>query len=103
MPIEVSRGRQHYGEVGPDPTRLFNTHHEGWSLMLPPWLTCVVLSGYFPARCILIQISTTPSDMGETCSLCSNVEVSFHYVHMRFMIMFNYNCLVVKNDDTKNG
>jgi hypothetical protein len=55
------------------------------------------------ARCILIQISATPSDMGEACSLCPNVEVLFHYVHMRFMVMFNYDYLVVKNDDTKNG
>jgi hypothetical protein len=41
----------------------------------------------------------TPSDMGEACSLCSNVEVLFYYVHMSFMIMFNYDYLVVENDD----
>jgi hypothetical protein len=42
--------------------------------------------------------------MGETCSLCTNVEVIYHYVHMRFvvMVMLNYDYLVVKNDDTKN-
>jgi hypothetical protein len=34
---------------------------------------------------------------------CHSVEVLFHYVHMRFMVMFNYDYLVVKNDDTKNG
>jgi hypothetical protein len=34
---------------------------------------------------------------------CHSVEVLFHYVHMRFMIMFNYGYLIVKNDDTKNG
>jgi hypothetical protein len=27
------------------------------------------------ARCILIRISVTPSDMGEALSLCSNVEI----------------------------
>jgi hypothetical protein len=32
-----------------------------------------------------------------------SVEVIFHLVHMRFMVMFNYDYLVVKNDDTKNG
>jgi hypothetical protein len=42
----------------------------------------------------------TPSDMGEACSLCTNVEVLYHYVHMRFMVMLNYG---VENDDTKNG
>jgi hypothetical protein len=41
--------------------------------------------------------------MGEAYSLCSNVEVLFHYIHMRFMIMINYDYLVVKNDDTKNN
>jgi hypothetical protein len=29
------------------------------------------------------------------------VEVTFHYVHMRFMVMFNYDYLVVENDDNK--
>jgi hypothetical protein len=52
---------------------------------------------------ILIRISMTPSDMGEAYSLCSNVEVLYHHVHMRFMVMFNYDYLVVENDDTKNG
>jgi hypothetical protein len=41
--------------------------------------------------------------MSEVCSLCTNVEVLFHHVHMRFMIMFNYSYLIVENDDTKNG
>jgi hypothetical protein len=57
------------------------------------------LQGYV----ILIQISATPSDMDEAYSLCSNVEVLYHHVHMRFMVRFNYDYLVVKNDDTKNG
>jgi hypothetical protein len=56
------------------------------------------LQGYI----ILIRISATPSDMGEACSLCSNVEVLYHHVHMRFMVRFNYDYLVVENDDTKN-
>jgi hypothetical protein len=45
----------------------------------------------------------TSLDMDEACSLCPNIEVLFHYVHMRFMVMFNYDYLVVENDDTKNG
>jgi hypothetical protein len=32
---------------------------------------------------------------------CHSVEVSFHYVHMRFMIKFNYDYMVVENDDNK--
>jgi hypothetical protein len=34
---------------------------------------------------------------------CHSVEVLYHYVHMRVMIMvmLNYDYLVVKNDDTK--
>jgi hypothetical protein len=65
--------------------------------MLPLWL------GLLPCKVILILISATPLDMGDPCSLCSNVEVLYHHVHMRFMFMFNYDYLVVKNDDTKNG
>jgi hypothetical protein len=34
---------------------------------------------------------------------CHCVEVLILYVHMRFMVMLNYDYLVVKNDDTKNG
>jgi hypothetical protein len=41
--------------------------------------------------------------MGEACSLRPSVKVLFHHVHMKFMVMFNYDYLVVKNDDTKNG
>jgi hypothetical protein len=41
--------------------------------------------------------------MGEACSLCPNVEVLYHHVYMTFTGMFNYDYLVVKNDDTKNG
>jgi hypothetical protein len=33
------------------------------------------------ARWLLIQISIKPSDMGEACSLCPNVEVLYHHVH----------------------
>jgi hypothetical protein len=56
-----------------------------------------------PYKVILILISATPSNMSEACSLCLNVEVLYHHVHMRFMVRFNYDCLVVKNDDTKHG
>jgi hypothetical protein len=41
--------------------------------------------------------------MSEACSLCPNVEVLFHYVRVKFMVLFNYDNLVVENDDTKNG
>jgi hypothetical protein len=41
--------------------------------------------------------------MVEDCLLCLNVEVLYHHVRMRFMVMFNYDYLVIKNDDTKNG
>jgi hypothetical protein len=30
-----------------------------------------------------------------------SIEVSFHYVHMRFRVRFNYDYLVVKNDNNK--
>jgi hypothetical protein len=56
-----------------------------------------------PCKVILIRISTTPSDMGEACSLCSNMEVLFHHVHMRLMVRFKYEYLVVEINDTKIG
>jgi hypothetical protein len=35
---------------------------------------------------------------------CSHsVEVLYHHVHMRFMVMFNFDYLVVENDDIENG
>jgi hypothetical protein len=39
--------------------------------------------------------------MGEACSLRPNIEVLYHYVHMIFMVMFNFDYIVVGNDDTK--
>jgi hypothetical protein len=45
------RGRRHKGEVGPGLTLW--PRHELWPLMLPPWLTCVVLSGYTLARLVI--------------------------------------------------
>jgi hypothetical protein len=71
--------------------------------MLPSWLVCVVLSGYFPFKVTIDSNLRNTSDKGEACSLCTNVEVLYHYVHMRFMVMLNYDYLIVKNDDTKNG
>jgi hypothetical protein len=41
----------------------------------------------------------TDSNICDT--LGHSVEVSIHYVHMRFIVMFNYDYLVVENDDTK--
>jgi hypothetical protein len=34
---------------------------------------------------------------------CHSVEVLFHPVHVRLMVRFNYDYLVVKINDTKNG
>jgi hypothetical protein len=62
-----------YGTVGL--ARLFNSHQELCPLVVPVWPTCVMLWGCYLVRCILIRISMTPYDMGEACSLCSNVEV----------------------------
>jgi hypothetical protein len=50
------------------------------------------------------------SNLGDThrygCCLfhcCHSVEVLFHSVHMRLMVLFNYDYLVVEINDTKNG
>jgi hypothetical protein len=67
------------------------------------WFTCVVLSSYFPCKVTIDSNLCDTLGMGEACSLCTNVEVILHYILMRFMFMFNYGYLVVKNDDTKNG
>jgi hypothetical protein len=67
-------------------------------------VTCVAFVAHvchvaklIPCKVMTIDsISAAPSDMGEPCSLCSNVEVLYHHVHMRFMVKFNYDYLVVK-------
>jgi hypothetical protein len=82
------------------PAQFFDSHRERWPLMLSSWHVCRV-ARLIPCKVILIRISVTPSDMGEACSLCSNVEALYHHVHMRFMVMFNYDYLVVENDDIK--
>jgi hypothetical protein len=42
----------------------------------------------FPLQgCILIRISVTPLDMGDACSLCSNIVMELHYVDLRMMMM----------------
>jgi hypothetical protein len=64
---------------------------------------CRVVRLFFLIKWLLIQIFTTPLDMGDACSLYSNIEVIYHHVHMRFMVMFIYDYLVVKNNDIKNG
>jgi hypothetical protein len=56
-----------------------------------------------PCKVILIRISTTPSDLGDACSLVSFRRSAISLCFMRFMVMFNCDYLVVKNDDTKNG
>jgi hypothetical protein len=90
----------HLGKVGPGPAL--------WSLS---WTvtTCgileashVMLSGCYLERCKLTRVSMKPSDMGDTCLLQSfHNSAIFTYVHMRFMFMFNYDYLVVENDDNK--
>jgi hypothetical protein len=40
--LKLSQGRTR--------SRLYDSHHEKWPLVLPLWLTCVVLSGYFPCK-----------------------------------------------------
>jgi hypothetical protein len=47
-PVRFSRGRRHWGTVGP--TRLFDSQCERWSLVIPMWFTCVMLLGYFPCK-----------------------------------------------------
>jgi hypothetical protein len=56
-----------------------------------------------PCKIILFRISATPSYMGEACALFLDIEVLYHHVHMRSMVRFNYEYLVVENVDTKNS
>jgi hypothetical protein len=34
---------------------------------------------------------------------CYSIEVLFHHIHMRLMVMFIYDYLVVEINETKNG
>jgi hypothetical protein len=64
--------------------------------VVPSWLMCVVLLGYFSYK-VYIDLNIRGTLGWVMLVRCSHsVEVSFHYVHMRFMVMFNM--LVVKID-----
>jgi hypothetical protein len=49
LPIEVFTWKMALGG-GRTRSRLFDSHRERWPLVVPSWLTCVMLSGYFPCK-----------------------------------------------------
>jgi hypothetical protein len=49
LPVEVFTWKMTLG-WGRTWSRLFDSHCERWPLMLPSWLMCVMLSGYFPCK-----------------------------------------------------
>jgi hypothetical protein len=49
LPVEVFALKTTLGR-GRTQSRLFDSHHERSPLMVPSWLTCVVLQGYFPCK-----------------------------------------------------
>jgi hypothetical protein len=49
LPVEVFTWKTSLG-WGRTRSWLFDSHHKRWPLVLPLWLTCVVLSGYFPCK-----------------------------------------------------
>jgi hypothetical protein len=102
LPIEVFTWKTAlgWGRIRPDSLIVNANGGHSWYLCGSRVSCCQVI---FLTMWLLIRISMTPSGMGDACSLCTNVEVLFHHVHMRFMIMLNYDYLVVENDNIKNG
>jgi hypothetical protein len=49
LPIKVFMWKMALGR-GTTQSRLYDSHHEMWPLVLPSWFTCVVLLGYFPCK-----------------------------------------------------
>jgi hypothetical protein len=49
LPVEVFTWKMALG-WGRTRSWLFDSHRERWTLVLPSWLTCVILSGYFPLQ-----------------------------------------------------
>jgi hypothetical protein len=45
-----------------------------------------VLLGYFPCKVTIDANLHEPSDMGEACSLCTNIEVLYHHAYMRLWL-----------------
>jgi hypothetical protein len=74
----LSRGRHAlgWGRTRPDSLIVIVKSGLSWRLHGSRVSCCQVIS---LTRCILIRISTTPLDMGEACSLCSNVVMELHY------------------------
>jgi hypothetical protein len=85
------------------PAQLFDSHHERWPLVVSMWLTCVMLPCCHLARLYSFESPRHPRIWVMLVHCCHSVEVLFHHVHMKLMVMFNYDYLVVKINDTKNG
>jgi hypothetical protein len=49
MPFKVIVGKTTLGQSRTQ-SQLFDSHRKRCPLVLPPWLMCVVLSGYFPCK-----------------------------------------------------
>jgi hypothetical protein len=90
-----------YGTVGQ--ARLFGNHRELWPLGCLRG-SCVSCCQVIPLQCVYCFESLQhPRLWVMLVCCCHSVEVLFYYVHMRFMVMFNYEYLVVENDVAKNG
>jgi hypothetical protein len=62
-----------------DPARLFDHCCKVWPLMVPSWLTCVVLSGYLPCKDLNWFKSLRNPRIWVILAYCSHfIEVSFH-------------------------
>jgi hypothetical protein len=79
-----SHRRRHQGTVGP--VRLFDSHRERWPLVLPLWLTCVVLPGCYLARLYWFESPWHPRIWVMLVRCCHSVELLFHHVHMIHMV-----------------
>jgi hypothetical protein len=93
--VRFSRGRRHYGTVGP--ARLFDSQCERWSLVIYVWFTCVVLLGYFPCKV------TIDSNLHDTLRYGWGLFAVYKrrsvipLCSYEIMVMLNYDYLVVKN------
>jgi hypothetical protein len=83
-PLRFFHGRWHLGTVGL--TRLFDSHRERWPLMMPAWLTCVMLPGCYLARLYWFESPLHPWIWVMLVRCCHSVEVLFHHVHMRHIV-----------------
>jgi hypothetical protein len=84
-------------------TRLFDSQCEKWSLVIHVWFTCIMLSGYFPWKVTIDSNLCDTLGYGWGLFAVYKRRSDTPLRSYEVIVMLNYDYLVVKINDTKNG